>query len=151
MQNIKISSEAFRNGGSIPEEYTCDGINISPSLSWSGIPAGTKSIVLIMDDPDAPMGTFVHWVLFNIPADVENLPRGMEGFKHEIRHGKADFGRVGYGGPCPPSGIHRYYFRIYALDIILNLNSGATRRQVDIAMGGHILTTGELMGKYKRN
>ena len=155
MQNITIWSEAFKNGEYIPVEYTCDGKNISPGLSWSGIPAGTKSIALIMDDPDAPMGTFVHWVLFNIPADINNLPSRIRNkepfFTHETHHGTTGFGRIGYGGPCPPIGVHRYYFRIYALDALLSMKSGTTRKQLDKAMKEHILATGEFFGLYKRS
>ena len=154
MQNITIWSEAFKNGENIPVEYTCDGKNISPGISWSGIPAGTKSIALIMDDPDAPMGTFVHWALFNLPADINKLPSGIRNrepfFKHETHHGTTGFGRIGYGGPCPPTGTHRYYFRIYALDILLGLGSGTTRKKLDEAMKEHILATGEFFGLYKR-
>ena len=154
MQNITIWSEAFKNGENIPVEYTCDGKNISPELLWSGIPAGTKSISLIMDDPDAPMGTFVHWVLFNIPADINKLYSGIRTkepfFTHETHHGITSFGRTGYGGPCPPTGVHRYYFRIYALDTLLSMGSGTTRKQLDEAMKGHILATGEFFGLYKR-
>jgi Raf kinase inhibitor-like YbhB/YbcL family protein len=154
MQNISISSEAFRAGDAIPVEYTCDGRDISPALSWSGIPAGTQSIALIMDDPDAPMGTWVHWVLFNIPPNATGLPEGVP--KHETLsdgsvQGMTDFRRVGYGGPCPPPGKpHRYYFRIYALDTKLSLTSKATKADVVKAMEGHILARGELMGKYGR-
>lgn len=154
MQNITIWSEAFKNGESIPVEYTCDGKNISPGLSWRGIPAETKSIVLIMDDPDAPMGTFVHWVLFNLPVDVNKLPSGIRTrepfFTRETHHGVTGFGRVGYGGPCPPTGVHRYYFRIYALDTLLSLKPGETRKHLDDAMNEHILAKGELFGLYKR-
>lgn len=154
MQNISISTEAFGAGETIPAEYTCDGKNVSPALSWSSIPAGVKTITLIMDDPDAPRGTFVHWVLYNIPAIAQKLQKGVP--KNEIladgsRQGMTDFGRPGYGGPCPPPGKpHRYYFKIYALDTQLNLSSGATKGDVEKAMKGHILAQGELMGKYGR-
>lgn len=154
MQNISITSEAFRNGDAIPAEYTCDGRGISPPLSWSGIPAGTKSIVLVMDDPDAPRGTFVHWVLFNIPAETKKLPGGVPESKtlpNGSRHGITDSGRTGYSVPCPPPGKpHRYYFKVYALDTKLDLPAGATRANVERAMEGHILAKGELMGKYGR-
>jgi len=153
--NIKISAEAFENRSMIPVEYTCDGENISPALFWTGIPTGTKSIVLIMDDPDAPMGTFVHMVIFNIPPDMNALPKGIpkseKYFNNTIHYGTNDFARVGYGGPCPPTGTHRYYFRIYALDIMLNLGPGAKRNAVDKGMMGHVLASGELIGLYKRN
>src|SRR5574341_928646 len=150
MQNISITTEAFRNGDAIPAEYTCDGSDKSPALSWSGIPAGTKSIALIMDDPDAPRGTFVHWVLFNIPAETKKLPEGVPGSKtlsDGSCHGITDFGKAGYGGPCPPPGKpHRYFFKVYALDKKLNLPAGASKKQVEDAMKGHILAKGELMG-----
>ncbi len=152
--NIKISAEDFENGSIIPAEYTCDGENISPALYWSGIPKGTKSIVLIMDDPDAPMRTFVHLIMFNIPADMDRLYKGIpkydKDFTNGIRYGVNDFGRIGYGGPCPPSGTHRYYFRIYALDKLLDLSPTARRDRVDKGMIGHILASGELIGLYKR-
>ena len=153
MQNISISAEAFQAGGAIPEEYTCDGSDVSPALSWRGIPANAKSIALIMDDPDAPMGTFVHWVLFNIPSDTTKLPRGVPGnrtLNDGSSQGITDFGRTGYGGPCPPGGTHRYYFRIYALDTMLDLQPGSSRKQLENAMKRHVLAQGELMGKYER-
>ena len=153
MQNITIWSEAFKNGESIPVEYTCDGEDMSPALSWNNIPPETKSITLVMEDPDAPSGIFVHWILFNIPSDVKKFSKGIadiEQFKDGSSHGTTSFGRFGYGGPCPPSGTHRYYFKIFALDTILNLGPCASMMQVDIAMRGHILTTGELMGLYRR-
>lgn len=153
MQNISISAEAFQTGGAIPEEYTCDGSDVSPALSWRGIPANAKSIALIMDDPDAPMGTFVHWVLFNIPPDTTKLPRGVpknRTLNDGSSQGITDFGRTGYGGPCPPGGTHRYYFRLYALDTMLDLQPGSSRKQLENAMKGHILAQGELMGKYER-
>ena len=153
MQNISISAEAFQSGGAIPEEYTCDGSDVSPALSWRGIPANAKSIALIMDDPDAPMGTFVHWVLFNIPPGTAKLPRGVpknRTLNDGSSQGITDFGRTGYGGPCPPGGTHRYYFRLYALDTMLDLQPGSSRKQLENAMKGHILAQGELMGKYER-
>ncbi len=156
MQNISISTEAFLDGDTIPAEYTCDGDDVSPVLSWHGIPAGTKSIALIMDDPDAPRGTFVHWVIFNIPAETQKLPRAMPRNKtlsDGSRQGRTDFGsdRIGYGGPCPPPGKpHRYYFKIYALDTKLDLSPGASKAELEKVMKGHILSKGELMGKYGR-
>jgi Raf kinase inhibitor-like YbhB/YbcL family protein len=152
MQNISISAEAFQAGGTIPKEYTCDGSNVSPALSWSGIPSNAKSIALIMDDPDAPGGTFVHWVLFNIPPDTTKLPKDVPKNKtlsDGSRQGVTDFGRVGYGGPCPPKE-HRYYFKIYALDTMLDLQHGASKQQLENAMKRHILAQGGLMGKYAR-
>lgn len=153
MEKIVVSSEAFKGGETIPPEYTCDGKNVSPALSWEGIPAGAKSIALIMDDPDAPGGMFVHWVLYNIPASARKLPEGMpknETLGDGSRHGMTDFGRVGYGGPCPPKGTHRYYFKIYALDTMPSLQPGASKKQLESAMKGHILAQGELMGRYER-
>lgn len=154
MENISISAEAFKEGDMIPAKFTCDGKDVSPSLTWKGIPSNTKSITLIMDDPDAPRGTFVHWVIFNIPAGTEKLPEGVPRnltLADGSFQGMTDFGRAGYGGPCPPPGKpHRYYFRIYALDTRLNLKPGAVRTDVENAMSGHILAKGELMGKYRR-
>ncbi len=153
MQKISISA-GFKEGETIPAEYTCSGENVSPALAWSGIPQDTKSIALIMDDPDAPGGSFVHWVLYNIPAGTQKLPRGLP--KHEILsdgslQGNTNYGRPGYSGPCPPKGKpHRYYFRLYALDRKLDLNAGATKADVEIAMKGHILAQGVLMGKFGR-
>lgn len=150
---IKITSAAFEGGGMIPKKYTCDGSDVSPPLAWTGVPEGTKSIALISDDPDAPVGTWVHWVIFNIPPNTtglsENVPPGPE-LPSGARQGETDFGRIEYGGPCPPSGTHRYYFRIYALDAMLDLESGATKAQLLDAMKGRILAQGELMGKYRR-
>ena len=152
MEKISISAEGIKEGESIPDEYTCEGKDVSPSLSWKGIPAGTKSIALIMDDPDCPGGTFVHWVLYNMPAETQRLPKAMPlNFTDGSMQGATDFGRPGYGGPCPPPGKpHRYYFKIYALDTKLNLPPGASKNQVESAMKEHILAKGELMGKYQR-
>nr|WP_237671461.1 YbhB/YbcL family Raf kinase inhibitor-like protein [Desulfomonile tiedjei] len=153
--NIEIRSTAFEEGAMIPKLYTCDGKDISPALSWSGVPAEAKSIVLIMDDPDAPRGTWVHWLLFDIPADTkslaENVPR-VPSLPDGARHGNNSWGskKIGYGGPCPPSGTHRYFFKIYALDTKLDLKPGATVDQVQQAMKGHVIAEGQLMGKYKR-
>jgi Raf kinase inhibitor-like YbhB/YbcL family protein len=154
MEKISISAEGFKDGTTIPDVYTCKGKDISPSLSWKGIPAGTKSIALIMDDPDAPGGTFVHWVLYNVPAQIQKLPEGMSHDKilsDGSMQGMTDFGRTGYGGPCPPPGKpHRYYFKIYALDSRIELSPGASKKQLENAMAGHILAKGEIVGIYKR-
>jgi len=150
---IKITSSAFEDGGMIPAKYTCDGADVSPPLRWDAVPEGTKSIALICDDPDAPMGTWVHWVLFNLPAEVNELAENIPADKilpNGARQGVSDFGRIGYGGPCPPSGTHRYFFKIYALGIELGLEAGANKRQLLKAMEGHILAQGQLIGKYKR-
>jgi hypothetical protein len=150
---ITITSSAFTNGGMIPKEHTCDGSDISPPLSWSGVPEGVQSLALICDDPDAPVGTWVHWVLFNVPPTANELPRNIPPDKtldNGARHGINDFRKYGYGGPCPPSGTHRYYFKIYALDIELAQKHGITKAELLKAMAGHILAEGQLMGTYKR-
>lgn len=151
--DIKITSSAFENGGLIPSRYTCDGEDISPPLKWEQVPENTKSIALICDDPDAPMGTFVHWVLFNLPAGTNQLAEDVPADKtlpNGAGQGITDFGRIGYGGPCPPSGTHRYFFKIYALDVELTLKAGAGKRDLLKATEGHILAQGQLIGKYKR-
>jgi len=150
---ITITSSAFTEGVMIPKKHTCDAEDLSPDLKWSGVPKEAKSLALICDDPDAPVGTWVHWVLFNIPADVTTLAAGVPSdpvLKNGARHGKNDFRKLGYGGPCPPGGTHRYFFRIYALDALLALESGSTKAQLVDSMRGHILAEGQLMGKYKR-
>ena len=150
---IILTSVAFKEGQSIPRPYTCDGVNVSPSLEWSGIPKTARTLAIVADDPDAPGGTWVHWVLYNLPADniglVENLP-ATETLKAGGFQGKSDFGKIGYGGPCPPTGTHRYFFRIYALDSELPLKAGATKSQLMKAMEGHIIVQGQLMGTYRR-
>lgn len=151
---IVIKSTAFNEGEMIPSKYTCDGSDISPPLSWSNFPDKTGSFALISDDPDAPMGTWVHWVLYDIPANVTNLEENVPSKKtleNNSKQGTNDFGKIGYGGPCPPSGTHRYYFKLYALDKDLNLKPGATKTQLLKAMDGHILAEGQLIGKYKRD
>ena len=150
---IEIKSPAFENNGMIPKQYTCDGRNISPPLSWNGISADTKSLALICDDPDAPAGTWVHWVIYNMPPAAKGLQEGvlpLKDFSHDTKQGITDFKKIGYGGPCPPNGNHRYFFKLYALNIKLNLESGATKKQLEDAMKGHIIAQAELVGKYKR-
>ncbi len=150
---IKITSSAFLEGGMIPKKYTCDGENISPQLAWTSVPDNAKSLTLISDDPDAPVGTWVHWVLYNLPASVNELTENIPTQKvlvNGAKQGTNDFRRIGYGGPCPPGGTHRYYFKLYDLDTMLNLDAGATKAEVLKAMQGHILAHGQLMGKYKR-
>jgi len=150
---MQITSSAFTEGSMIPAKYTCDGQDISPHLEWKDVPAGTKSFALIADDPDAPVGTWVHWVVFNIPSNVTTLAENVKPekeYKNGMRQGSNDWPKIGYGGPCPPSGTHRYYFKIYALDITLGIKPGATKTQVLNAMKGHVLTEAQLMGKYKR-
>jgi Raf kinase inhibitor-like YbhB/YbcL family protein len=151
--DIKVTSSAFPADGMIPAKYTCDGADVSPPLKWDSVPDGTKSIALVSDDPDAPMGTWVHWVLFNLPADAGELPENVptDGtLPNGVKQGTTDFGRTGYGGPCPPSGTHRYFFKIYALDTMLDLPAGARKSDLLRAMENHILAEGQLMGKYKR-
>ncbi|MBW1720857.1 MAG: YbhB/YbcL family Raf kinase inhibitor-like protein [Deltaproteobacteria bacterium] len=150
---IEITSSAFKEGGMIPRQYTCDGKDISPPLAWSGVPEGTKSLALICDDPDAPMGTWVHWVLYGLPPDLQKLPEGIpdtEVLENGAKHGINDFRRYGYGGPCPPGGTHRYYFKIFALDTPMEMGPGLSKGELMKAMEGHILAQGELMGRYKR-
>ena len=150
---LEISSSAFSEGEMIPTRFTCDGPDVSPDLSWSGVPETAKSLALICDDPDAPMGTWVHWVLFNIPSSASGLPAEIPSdavLESGARHGTNDFRRLGYGGPCPPGGMHRYFFKLYALDTELDLDSGLTKDQLVEAMQGHILAEGQLMGTYKR-
>ncbi|HBF42467.1 MAG TPA: YbhB/YbcL family Raf kinase inhibitor-like protein [Desulfobacteraceae bacterium] len=154
-KNVKIiiSSPAFKHGGMIPIEYTCDGKDISPKLEWGKVAGGTKSIALICDDPDAPMKTWIHWVLFNLPPETRGLQKDVPPVKtldNGARNGINDFRKLGYGGPCPPTETHRYFFKIYALDIQIDLPAGATKAQLMDAMEGHILSEGQLIGKYKR-
>ena len=151
--DIKVTSQAFQEGGMIPKKYSGEGDDVSPPLVWGPVPAGAKSLVLISDDPDAPVGTWVHWVLYNLPPNVTELAENVpptETLGNGAKHGKNDFRKLGYGGPMPPSGTHRYFFKVYALDAVLNLPAGATKSQLLKAMEGHILGQGQLMGKYKR-
>ncbi len=151
---LTVSSSAFQEGDKIPAKYTCEGQDVSPSLAWSEPPAGTRSLALIVDDPDAPGGVFTHWLLFNIPPDSRELPEAVP-TQAELAsgalQGKTDFGRTGYGGPCPPPGRpHRYQFTLYALDQPLDLEGGASKKQLLSAMEGHILAQGQLTGTYQR-
>ena len=153
MATIKISSPAFQEGGMIPERYTCDGDDISPPLNWEAVPEETRSIALIVDDPDAPGGTFVHWVLYDLPADLEGLPENLppgKGFPIGGIEGINSTKKTGYEGPCPPSGTHRYFFKVYALDKKLELPAGETKDRLLGAMEGHILGQGQIMARYKR-
>jgi Raf kinase inhibitor-like YbhB/YbcL family protein len=144
---MKITSSAFQQAGNIPSKFTCDGADSSPPLQIADIPSGAKSLVLIVDDPDAPGGLFTHWIVWNISPQTmaiseASAPKGV--------HGQNDFGKSDYGGPCPPSGTHRYYFRIFALDRELDLPPGSRRTQLDAAMKGHVVAQGELIGRYAR-
>jgi Raf kinase inhibitor-like YbhB/YbcL family protein len=153
MDTIKIESKAFGNMQPIPSQYTCDGADVSPPLAWSNVPAAAQSLVLISDDPDAPAGTWVHWVVYDLPAATDSLPENIpkaDTLSGGGKQGKTDFGRTGWGGPCPPAGTHRYFFKLYALDIMLNLSAGKTRAEIEKAMQGHVLAQGELIGTYKR-
>jgi Raf kinase inhibitor-like YbhB/YbcL family protein len=151
---LTLTSSVFSDGEIIPRQHTGDGQDLSPSLRWTGTPDGTKSLALICDDPDAPRGIWVHWVLFNLPADTKELPEGVsakEGLPGGARQGKNDFGKIGYGGPAPPKGKpHRYFFKLYALDTMLDLPAGATKDQVMNALKGHIVAEAQLVGKYAR-
>jgi len=149
-----LKSSAFAADAEIPKKFTCEGPDASPALEWSGPPAKTASYALIMDDPDAPVGTWVHWVLWNLPANTHSLPEGVpksEQLDAGARQGRNDFRRIGYNGPCPPPGkTHRYFFRLYALDAKLDLAPGATRQELDAAMKGHILGEAEYVGTFRR-
>lgn len=151
LPEFTLTSAAFLEDEPIPTKYSCDGDDTSPSLVWSGAPENTGSFVLIMDDPDVPVGTWVHWILFNLPGDANSLPENLPAdtvFTDGSRQGTNSWGNIGYGGPCPPSGIHRYFFKLYALENSLELGEGATKEDVITAMGGHILMETELMGTY---
>ncbi|MDH7599598.1 MAG: YbhB/YbcL family Raf kinase inhibitor-like protein [Sedimentisphaerales bacterium] len=153
MEQMKVTSTAFADGGIIPSKYTCDGQDISPPLQWEGVPSGARSIAIISNDPDAPVGTWVHWVIWNIPPTATGLPEALPRdpkLPDGARQGINDFGRPGYGGPCPPSGTHRYYFKVYALDTLLDLPTTARKPDLLKAMQGHVLAEGMLMGRYSR-
>lgn len=151
---LDLVSSAFEDGENIPSKYTCDGSNVSPPLEWSGVPEDAKTLALICDDPDAPVGTWVHWVLYNVPAGTTSLAEGVpadEAVGGSASHGRNDFKRIGYGGPCPPRGKpHRYFFKLYALDTGLDLKPGAKKKDVEKAMKSHVLAQGQLVGVYKR-
>jgi Raf kinase inhibitor-like YbhB/YbcL family protein len=150
---IQISSQAFEEGSAIPQLYGCDGDDVSPPLTWINLPENTVSTALIMDDPDAPAGTWVHWVLYDLPGDKTNLSEDMpksSDLPGGGKQGSNSWGRTGYGGPCPPGGAHRYFFKLYALDTFLSLKAGASKEELLQAMEGHILEQGQLMGIYSR-
>ncbi len=164
-QTIRLTSTVFTEGGMIPREFTCDGAGKSPPLQWSDVPQAARSLVLICDDPDAPMGTWSHWVLYDLDPSVTSFDAGvaaepvvtLESKTNDrqprltFSQGKNDFGKIGYGGPCPPSGVHRYFIRLYALDQRTELAPGATRSELFKAIAGHIVAEGHLMGKYARS
>jgi Raf kinase inhibitor-like YbhB/YbcL family protein len=153
---LVLTSPAFRDGTAIPAGHTCDGADTSPPLAWRGAPPGTVAFALIADDPDAPAGTWVHWVLYNLPGDRAELPEGVAKTEQLPQlggalQGKNDFRRVGYGGPCPPPGrAHRYFFKLYALDALVSLRGGATKRELERAMAGHVIGEARMMGTYAR-
>ncbi|ESQ13244.1 MAG TPA: YbhB/YbcL family Raf kinase inhibitor-like protein [Chromatiaceae bacterium] len=153
--SLQIHSSAFQQNGTIPKRYTCDGANRSPPLCWSGLPAGSKSLALIVDDPDAPdpaapTMTWVHWVLFNLPPTIHGLSEAASPLPTGSVSGVNDWQRAGYGGPCPPVGTHRYFFKLYALDVRLPLRGTATKADVVGAMPGHVLAEASLVGTYRR-
>ena len=149
MDSLKVTSPSFKEGEMIPGKFTCDGENISPEIRWKDFPEGTKSFALICDDPDAPSGDFVHWVVYNVPSKIDGF-----GENAEIREiadlGMTDYGRVGYGGPCPPSGTHHYHFKVYALDKMIETEKDLDKYDLLDRMEGHVLAKGEIVGLYKR-
>lgn len=150
---LTLSSPAFGSGQRIPRKYSCDGEDVSPPLSWTGIPSETKSLALIVEDPDAVVGIWCHWVLFNLPATAENLPENVARIPEltdGTRQGSNSWKRIGYGGPCPPGGTHRYFFRLYALDSSLDIPAGVTSGKISQSMKGHVLGEASLMGLYGR-
>jgi Raf kinase inhibitor-like YbhB/YbcL family protein len=151
---VQLKSSAFEGGADIPSRFTCDGANISPALHWSAPPKDTRSFALVMDDPDAPGRTWVHWLIYDLPPGARELPEWVPPdarLASGAQQGRNDFRRPGYGGPCPPPGpAHRYFFKLYALDTTLDLGDGAKRAQLERAMRGHILAEAELMGRYQR-
>lgn len=153
-KQMELTSTAFQYMQPIPTEYTCEGKDISPPLAWTGAPAGTRSFALIVDDPDAPGGVWTHWVVFDLPADTSELAEDTAKSQYitgNAKQGLNDFKHLGYGGPCPPSGKrHRYFFKLYALDTMLDLKPGASKKEVEAAMAKHILAQGQLVGTYQR-
>jgi hypothetical protein len=151
---FQLSSPSFTDGQTIPTRHTCDGPDVSPPLAWGAPPPATKGFALVCDDPDAPMGTWVHWVIFNIPVAATSLPENVAKtgeLPDGARQGTNSFRRVGYGGPCPPHGpAHRYYFKLFALSEALELPAGCTVRDLEKAMGGRVLASAQLMGRYAR-
>jgi Raf kinase inhibitor-like YbhB/YbcL family protein len=154
MPSIVVDSPAFGQKQPIPQRYTCDGEDMSPPLAWKNVPPGSKSIVLISDDPDAPSGDWVHWVVYDLSPEIDSLPEHIATTDTILggkgKQGRNDFRRIGYGGPCPPSGTHRYFFKIYALDMLLDLPAGKSKKEIEHAMKGHVVAQGELIGTYQR-
>jgi Raf kinase inhibitor-like YbhB/YbcL family protein len=152
VNRITVTSKSFNNEGLMPKDHTCDGKDISPALEWSNIPNNAKSIALICDDPDAPMGTWIHWIVFNIPASINGIAAGFDEktLGPSVRQGNNSWNRLGYGGACPPSGEHRYFFRVYALDAMLEIKNAPNKAQLLDAMKGHVLAEGDIMARYTR-
>lgn len=148
MNTLKISSTAFKHNKMIPEKYTCDGADKSPPLAFEGVPENAKSLALIVDDPDAPRGTWVHWVVWNIDPGTKGIAEGS--VPEEALQGMNDYRRLDYGGPCPPSGTHRYFFKLYALDTPLHMGKGAAKTDLEKSMKGHILAQAEIIGLYRK-
>lgn len=152
--SLAIKATAFANGGEIPKKYTCSGADVSPALVWNGVPSGAHSLALIVDDPDAPGGTWTHWLVWNMPVSLKALQEDVparEVFENGACQGRNDFHRIGYGGPCPPPGkAHRYFFKLHAIDTRLDLKAGASRKDLDRALKGHIMAQAEWMGTYMR-
>ena len=153
--SLSLTSPDFQHMGSVPKRFTCDGADVSPSIRWSGVPAGTRSLVLIVDDPDAPdpaapRMVWVHWVLYNLPAGSDGLPEAVSTLPAEALEGLNDWKRTGWGGPCPPIGRHRYFFKLYALDTVLADLGAPTKAELETAMKGHIVEKAELVGTYQR-
>lgn len=153
-EKMDVRSSAFGEGDKIPPDFTCDGADMSPPIEWFGVPANAQSLALIAEDPDVPSGNWTHWLVYDLPPDLTQLPAGISS-RNKLptggSQGRTDFKALGYRGPCPPSGTHRYFFRVYALDAMLHLKSGATKKELLQAMQGHILAEGVLMGKYNRS
>jgi Raf kinase inhibitor-like YbhB/YbcL family protein len=150
---LALSSPVFGDGGAIPAQYTCDGQDVSPPLAWSGRPSGTESFALIVDDPDAPAGTWVHWVIYDLPAETRQLPEGVPADDRLADggvQGRNSWPKMGYGGPCPPSGTHHYFFKLYALDIMLGADPGLGKAELLAALEGHVLAQAQLVGTYAR-
>jgi Raf kinase inhibitor-like YbhB/YbcL family protein len=150
---MNLTTPAFAPGGTIPARHTCEGEGLSPALGWSGAPAGTRGFALVVEDPDAPGGTFVHWIAWGLPPTASSLPEGVTADAPGLVQGVNGFRTRGYGGPCPPkgAGAHRYVFRVYAVDRPVGLPAGATRAELDLALKDHVLATGETMGKSWRD
>ncbi len=147
---LTLTSSAFTQGGQIPSQFTCDGVDYSPQLSWKDVPTNTQSFVLTMDDPDAPAGTWDHWILYNIPATTHELAENIQQLPPGTQIGSNSWRHTSYNGPCPPDREHRYFFKLYALDAKLNLQNGATKAEVETALHKHLIAKAELMGRYNR-